>query len=126
MAWKFNSSAPIYLQIADRVMTDIIGGRYPAGARLPSVRELGFEAGVNPNTVQHAMTELERRGAVTAMIGDGRYVTDNESAISEFRSRTAKEATEEFIKKMLLLQIDQSTAEGLLNEAFTKYTSKED
>lgn len=126
MAWKFNSSAPIYQQIADRVMTDIISGRYPAGAKLPSVRELGFEAGVNPNTVQHAMTELEKRGAVTALMGDGRYVTDNESAIKEFRSRAAKEAAEEFTRKILLLRIDRTTAENLLNEAFTKYSSKED
>ena len=87
---------------------------------------MAVEIGVNPNTVQRALTELEKRGAVTAPTGDGRYVTDNESSIVEFRSRTAKEATEEFIKKMLLLQIDRSTAEELLNEAFTKYTSKED
>lgn len=126
MAWKFNSSAPIYVQIADRVMTDIIGGRYTAGAKLPSVRELGFEAGVNPNTVQHAMAELEKRGAVTALMGDGRYVTDSESAIADFRARAAKETTENFIRKMLSLQIDRNTAETLLNEAFEKYTSKED
>ena len=126
MAWKFNSSTPIYLQITDRVMADILGGRYPAGARLPSVRELGMEAGVNPNTVQRAMAELENRGAVTALMGDGRYVTDNESAIADFRARSSKEATEDFARKMLSLQIDRETAEALLNKAFEKYTSKED
>ena len=126
MAWKFNSSVPIYLQIADRVITDIIGGRYHTGSKLPSVRELGFEAGVNPNTVQHAMTELEKRGAVTALMGDGRYVTDNEAAISAFRSRAAKEATEDFIKKMLSLGIEREAAGDLINEAYTKYTIKED
>lgn len=126
MAWKFTSSEPIYMQIAGKIMTDIIIGRFSPGSRLPSVRELGMAAGVNPNTVQHAMVELERQGVVTALIGDGRYVTDNTTAIEAFKTRSASLAADEFIKRMQDLQIDRKRAQALMNEAFEKYEKKED
>ena len=61
MPWNLDSSRPIYLQIIERVQMDIITGRYQPGDKLPSVRDLAQEAAVNPNTMQKALSELERR-----------------------------------------------------------------
>ena len=62
MAWKLNPERQIWLQLVDVLKFRIVSGQYPAGVKLPSVRELAAEAGVNPNTMQKAFTELERTG----------------------------------------------------------------
>ena len=67
MTWNLDSSRPIYAQIAEQVRLDIISGLYQPGTKLPSVRELAAQAKVNPNTMQKALTELERSGLVHSM-----------------------------------------------------------
>ena len=62
MSWNLDSNRPIYPQIMERITMDIISGTYPPGSKLPSVRELAQEAGVNPNTMQKSLSELERTG----------------------------------------------------------------
>lgn len=54
MAWKLNPERQIWLQLVDVLKFRIVSGQYPAGVKLPSVRELAAEAGVNPNTMQRA------------------------------------------------------------------------
>ena len=61
MAWDFDPDKPLYLQIVENFKLKIINGEYPPGARLASVRELAAEAAVNPNTMQKALSELERK-----------------------------------------------------------------
>ena len=64
MPWNLDSDRPIYLQLMERIQHDIISGTYKPGDKLPSVRELAMEASVNPNTMQKALSELERIGLV--------------------------------------------------------------
>ena len=66
MAWTLDSDRPIFLQIVERIQTDIVSGRYQPGDKLPSVRDLAAEASVNPNTMQKAFAELERTGLFQA------------------------------------------------------------
>ena len=61
MAWSFNGERPIYAQLVDALQTRIVTGFYPPGTRLDSVRDLAAEAAVNPNTMQRALAELEKR-----------------------------------------------------------------
>ena len=77
MKWQFSNSAPIYAQLIEQIKMAIVSGEFPAGERLPSVRELAAETGVNPNTMQRAMTELERDGLVYSQRTAGRFVTEN-------------------------------------------------
>ena len=65
MDWSIDSARPIWIQLSEQLTRRIVSGQYPMGARLPSVRELAEEAGVNPNTMQKAMAELERTGLRT-------------------------------------------------------------
>ena len=62
MSWEFQDHLPIYAQLMDTLKRRIVTGRYLPGEKLPSVRELAAEAGINPNTVQRAFSELEREG----------------------------------------------------------------
>ena len=64
MKWQFENGIPIYLQILRKMRTEIASGAYPPGGKLPPVRELALEAGVNPNTMQRAFAELERDGLI--------------------------------------------------------------
>ena len=63
MSWQFQADQPIYTQLVARLQQQIVSGVYPPGSKLPSVRELAADAGANPNTVQRAFAELERRAA---------------------------------------------------------------
>ena len=62
MEWYFRNDQPIYTQLTQQITLAILSGSIPSGGRLPTVRELAAEAGVNPNTVQRALAELEGTG----------------------------------------------------------------
>ena len=70
--WQFSNDAPIYSQLIAQIKVGIVSGAFPPGERLPSVRDLATEAGVNPNTMQRALTELERTD-IAIVTGDLDY-----------------------------------------------------
>lgn len=100
MAWNLDSDRPIYAQILERIQMRIIAGVYQPGTKIPSVRELAADAGVNPNTMQKALSELERSGLIITLRTSGRVVTEDLDMINETRNQLAKEQIEEFIKRM--------------------------
>ena len=61
MAWNLSADKPIYSQLVEIIQLQIISGRYKAGDRLPSVRELAAEASVNPNTNRHPANQRAHR-----------------------------------------------------------------
>lgn len=91
MKWTFESGIPIYLQILSRLKSEIAGGAYPPGAKLPPVRELALEAGVNPNTMQRAFAELERDGLVYTQRTSGRFVTEDAEVLRRLRRSLSEE-----------------------------------
>ncbi len=100
MAWELDNSRSIYSQLVDVIQTRIITGVYPAGSRLDSVRDLASEAGVNPNTMQRALMELERTGMITTQRTSGKFVTDNQEMIDGIRENMAKHAVDGLIAEM--------------------------
>ena len=62
MAEQFDASRPIYAQLVERLKAKILAGTYPPGGHLDSVRDLAAAAGVNPNTMQRALAQLETEG----------------------------------------------------------------
>ena len=100
MPWDFDTSVPVYLQIAETVRRRIVSGEYERGSQLPSVRDLAVEAAVNPNTVQRAFSELEREGLVYTQRTSGRYITADQELISRCRSRTAAAFIDSFLQSM--------------------------
>ena len=94
MEWKIAADAPIYQQLSRQIRLGIVSGEYAPGERLPPVRELALAAGVNPNTMQRAMTELEREGLVFPQRTAGRFVTEDAELIAQARQTLAREQTE--------------------------------
>ena len=100
MPWEFQDHLPIYAQLMDTLKRRIITGRYLPGEKLPSVRELAAEAGINPNTVQRAFSELEREGLIYTQRATGKYVTENADEIKSARRALAKTQVAEFLSNM--------------------------
>ena len=100
MEWNFKNGIPIYTQIVDEMTMRIASGQYPPGGKLPSVRDLALEAGVNPNTMQRALAELERRELVHSERTSGRFVTEEEDILNTLHEDLAKRYFEEFADKL--------------------------
>ena len=98
--WNLEANRPIYLQIAERIELQICSGDYQPGDKISSVRELAQEAGVNPNTMQRALQELERKGIIVTFRTSGRTVTEDKERIRDMRNHLAKEQIQDFLKKM--------------------------
>ncbi len=116
MPWNLNSDRPIFIQIIERIQTDIICGVYKPGDKLPSVRELAQEASVNPNTMQKALSELERTGLVYSQRTSGRFITEDTAMIENLKSELAKEIIEQFLDRMKKLGIQKEEAISLISE----------
>lgn len=100
MKWQFSSDAPIYSQLIEQVTVGIVSGAFPSGERLPSVRDLAVEAGVNPNTMQRALTELERDGLVYSQRTAGRFVTEDLDMIGRAKNNLAESQIKHFLTAM--------------------------
>lgn len=100
MAWELKSDRPIYSQLMEYIKISIVSGKYKPGAKMPSVRELASEASVNPNTMQKALTELERSGLLFSVRTSGRFITEDSKMIEEMKCNLAKEEIQAFLKKM--------------------------
>lgn len=74
------NNRPLYLQIADGLMDDILAGRYPADSRIPSVREAAAAAQVNVNTAMRTFEQLERDGIIYNRRGIGYFTAPDAAA----------------------------------------------
>jgi GntR family transcriptional regulator len=71
-----HSSTPMYVQIVEQVVAKVMAGEWPAGAPLPSIRELAAGSRVSVITVKRAYLELERAGVIVTRHGKGSFVAD--------------------------------------------------
>lgn len=100
MTWNLGKSKPIYKQLKEHVELDIATQKYAPSDKLPSVRELALEAGVNPNTMQRALSLLEEKGLVFSERTTGRFITDDADIISNLHKQLAAEYTDSYIVQM--------------------------
>ena len=100
MGEAFDNSKPIYMQIIDKINQPIIRGEITPGNKLPSVREMAVQMGVNPNTIQRTYSELERMEIVETRRGQGTFVTENISLIQELKLHLQMDIIEAFVLNM--------------------------
>ena len=125
MPWNLDSSRPIYLQIIERVQMDIITGRYQPGDKLPSVRDLAQEAAVNPNTMQKALSELERSGLIYSHRTSGRFITEDKELIHQMKKELAAAEVSAFVAHMKQLGITPEEIRQLLAETIEEEKNHE-
>lgn len=95
---------------------DIISGVYQPGDKLPSVRDLAREASVNPNTMQKALSELERTGLVYSQRTSGRFITEDIKMIDQLKADLAKEVISQFLEHMQNLGFQTEETLSLISE----------
>ncbi len=118
MQWQFSNDAPIYTQLIQQVKVGIVTGAFPPGERLPSVRDMATEAGVNPNTMQRALAELERDGLVYSQRTAGRFVTEDNTMINTAKRSLAERHVKTFLEAMLRLGFRKDEIIDLISKEF--------
>ncbi|MCL2333140.1 MAG: GntR family transcriptional regulator [Actinomycetia bacterium] len=97
---QFSTARPIFQQISERIGADIMTGAYPPGSKLPSVRDLAATFGVNPNTMQRALADLEGQGLVDTYRTVGRTVTEDKATIAHAKQNLVEQRVREFIESL--------------------------
>ena len=114
MSEQFDASRPIYAQLVERLKARILAGTYPPGGHLDSVRDLAAAAGVNPNTMQRALAQLEAEGLVRTERTSGRFVTEDIDLIEQLRASAARNIAADFLEKMRSIGYTPQQAAELL------------
>lgn len=113
MSWKFNNDSPIYIQIMDEIKLRIAKGILKPGDKVPAVRELAVKAGVNPNTMQKALSELEREGVLVSQRTSGRFVAATDSSANALKKSLSENYIRAYLQGMASLGYDE---EGSVTE----------
>lgn len=108
MAWQFNGMQAVFIQIADKLRGEIANGKYPPGAQIPAVRQLAFEASVNPNTMQRALSLLEEEALLVSHGTVGRFVTSDTTVLENAKEKIRREMVERFLSEAQALGIPPS------------------
>ena len=115
MDYRFNDNIPIYIQLVEMIKTDIVSGKYQPGDKLPAVRDMAMELGVNPNTVQRAFSELEREELVKSDRTNGRYVTDDKKKIKGLLEILSEKYINELFEKLNSLGMSNGQIVKMIN-----------
>ena len=122
MDWDLDDSRSIYPQLKELIKRGIIAGEYAPGSAFPTVRELAQDAGVNRNTMQRAMAELESEGLLITNRTAGRTVTTDLALIESMRRQLAAKQVDTFLQEMASLGY---TLQGALAEVAAKIRAAE-
>lgn len=115
---EFNAHKPIYLQICTQIYEKILSGDLKAEDRLLSVRELGVQLGVNPNTIMRSYETMQNAGIIYNKRGIGYFIAEGakDSVLKEMKEEFLNEELPQVVKKMRLL--------GITEEEFIKFAKQ--
>ena len=114
MEWHIRADLPIYSQLVAQIKLAIVSGTCLPGERLAPVRERAMDAGVNPNTMQRALQELEREGMVYTQRTSGRFVTEDTKVIESAKKLLAESEIRSFLEQMTRLGYPKEEIVSLL------------
>ena len=106
--------SPEWTQLTEQLTERIVSGVYPLGSRMPSVRDLAAQAGVNPNTMQRALAQLETDGLVATNRTAGRTVTEDADSVERVRLSLAEDKMELYVSGMATLGYTETQAAQML------------
>lgn len=113
---NFNEDRPIFLQLAEIFIQELVSGEIKKSDKLPSVREIAKTYKVNPNTVTRSIDELVGTGLFEVKRGMGTYVINDEAMIKEKRRSYIKKRVENTLEEFQYLGIDKSEFINLIME----------
>lgn len=116
MNWIIDKNRPICPQICEQLCLRIAGGMFAPHEKILSVREIAVEAGVNPNTVQHSLEELERRGILYSVRGSGWFVGEDITLAKEVMDGILAQKTADYFAAMGILGMDATAVKEYVKE----------
>lgn len=114
--WIIDKSRPICPQIGEQLCLRIAQGMFAPHQKLPSVREIAVSAGVNPNTVQHSLEELERKGVLYSVPSSGWYVAENTALAGQVLQGILEQKTADYFAAMSVLGMDAAAVKNYVKE----------
>lgn len=96
----FDPNTPIYIQVMELIKKEIVSGKLVPGDRIDSVRDLAIHYGVNPNTIQRSLSELEREGLLKSERTVGRFICDDSQRIDSLREDMSTNCVSKFVEEM--------------------------
>lgn len=117
---QYDPGVPIYTQIIAKIKLRILTGEWKPGERVPAVRELAMEFGVNPNTMQRSLAELERDGLLFSERTAGRFITRDAALIDDARRQMARQVIAAFIRQMEQMGYARRDIAGTLTAQLTE------
>ena len=124
MSWQLTADRPIYLQLIEEIELRIVSGMYTVGEKLPGVRDLAAQASVNPNTMQKALTELERQGLVYSQRTAEQVYNGGQQDDSKFKKPVGYGSDFGFFKKMNQLGFTKEETIKLMQQLGSKEDAK--
>ena len=117
----YRDKRPIYEQGVEKLERLIVGGALEPDAKMPSVRSMGVELAVNPNTIQRAYNQLEQEGYLYAVSGRGSFVAPEsewregkkKKMLDEWRQVTERAKEAGLGAEELNAELDRACGEGL-------------
>lgn len=114
------SRTPVYEQIINQLERFVLKGIMTKNAQLPSVRSLSMELSINPNTIQKAYSELDRKGMIYSVPGKGCFVSEKAYEILSTSNRGRLSELEKFITELAYSGLDKSEIINCVEEAYKK------
>lgn len=116
MTWNLDKNKALCPQICQQLCARIATGQIQPGEKLMSVREVAVAAGVNPNTVQSAFTQLEQQGILYSVRGTGWYANPDTTAARELREKLVQEKTTAFFAELAAMGISPAEVKEIVKE----------
>ncbi len=116
MDFCFKNDAPLYLQLANILETQIMAGHLEPGQKLPSVRELALMSKTNPNTVSKALAQLEQKGLIETRRTSGKFVKSLQDVLLQSRAQKASLLCQKFLEDMNALGFSKEESIRLLEK----------
>ena len=116
MNWVIDKGRPICPQIGEQLCLRIAKGMFAPHQKLPSVREIAVAAGVNPNTVQHSLVELERKGVLYSIPSSGWYVAEDTALANKVLQGILAQKTADYFAAMSVLGMDAAAVKEYVKE----------
>lgn len=124
MTWEFKQGIPLYRQLVRRLEIRIAAGAWQPDEKIPPVRELAIEAGVNPNTMQRALAELSREGLLYTERTAGRFVTSDRNKLAQLRQDLAANYIQDLFRNLQNLGLTPDEIEISIHEWKEKEVQK--
>lgn len=113
---RLDRSLPVSEQLADQLRYEIAGGRFRAGDKMPSTRELARLLEVSFHTVRKVYQALEREGLLRARPGAGYIIEERAPLRKEDRMERGAAIAQDALKRMLGLGLSDDDISYLFDE----------